>query len=67
MTKRLGSVIKNTGQGEKFIENLDVTTRSGEHMEPTCILGWSIEPSSTSWYKKIIYLSHKISVHGLNF
>jgi hypothetical protein len=27
MTKRLGSVIKNTGQGEKFIENLDVTTR----------------------------------------
>jgi hypothetical protein len=27
MTKRLGSVINNTGQGEKFIENLDVTTR----------------------------------------
>jgi hypothetical protein len=27
VTKRLGSVIKNTGQGEKFIENLDVTTR----------------------------------------
>ncbi len=26
MTKRLGSVIKNTSQGEKFIENLDVTT-----------------------------------------
>jgi hypothetical protein len=27
VTKRLESVIKNTGQGEKFIENLDVTTR----------------------------------------
>ncbi len=43
---------------------------SSEHMEPTCelratrILGWSIGPSSTSWCKKMIYLSHKIIVHG---
>jgi hypothetical protein len=27
VTKRQESVIKNTGQGEKFTENLDVTTR----------------------------------------
>jgi hypothetical protein len=27
MTKRLGSVIKNTGQGEIIIQDLDVTTR----------------------------------------
>jgi hypothetical protein len=48
------------------------TCSSDEHMEPpselraTRILGWSIGPSSRSWCKKMIYLSYKIIVHGLN-